>query len=70
VLDEALRAGIRTLEGAPQLSATFETTMPGLRIVGPATAMSFGPMFRFVVGAGYTARTIADSLGGRAKLAA
>jgi len=44
--------------------------MPGLRIVGPATAMSFGPMFRFVVGAGYTARTIADSLGGRAKLAA
>jgi len=70
VLDEALRAGIRTLEGAPLLSATFETTMPGLRIVGPATAMSFGPMFRFVVGAGYTARTIADSLGGRAKLAA
>jgi hypothetical protein len=33
---------------APKLNATFETSVSGL----PASAMSFGPVFRFVVDAG------------------
>ena len=70
VLDAPLRAAIRRIAGAPQLDASFESSVPGLRIVGPATAMSFGPLFRFVVGAGYTASTIADRLGGQATQAA
>ena len=70
VLDGSLRAGIRRIGRAPRLDRTFQTTVPGLRIVGPATAMSFGPLFRFVVGAEFTALTIAGCLGGKLKPAA
>ena len=59
ILDPALRDRIRRVEGAPHLNAVFETSVPGFHIVGPASAMSFGPLFRFVVGAGYTAQVIA-----------
>jgi hypothetical protein len=62
ILDPALRAGIRRIAGAPHLNPLFETSVPGLHIVGPASAMSFGPLFRFVVGAGYTAQTVAAHL--------
>jgi FAD-dependent urate hydroxylase len=70
VLDGSLRAGIRRIGWAPRLDRTFQTTVPGLRIVGPATAMSFGPLFRFVVGAEFTALTIAGCLNGNLKAAA
>ena len=65
VLDLSLRAGIRRIGLAPRLDSTFQTTVPGLRIVGPATAMSFGPLFRFVVGAEYTARVVSAHLAAR-----
>jgi cation diffusion facilitator CzcD-associated flavoprotein CzcO len=61
-LDPKLRCAIRRLERAPRLNATFETSVPGLRFVGPASAMSFGPLFRFVVGAEYTARVVSSHL--------
>jgi hypothetical protein len=61
-LDEALRVEIDRLERSPKLNATFESSVPGLRFVGAASAMSFGPLFRFVVGADYTARTISKHL--------
>ncbi len=67
ILDPALRAGIRRLEGAPLLNAVFATSVPGLHVVGPAAAMSFGPLFRFVVGAGYTAQILAAHLAMNAK---
>jgi cation diffusion facilitator CzcD-associated flavoprotein CzcO len=58
-LDATMRDRIDRIERAPRLNATFESSVPGLRFVGPASAMSFGPLFRFVVGADYTARVIA-----------
>lgn len=61
-LDENLRSCIERLERAPKLSDTFEASMPGLRFIGPASAMSFGPLFRFVVGADYTARIVSSFL--------
>jgi FAD-dependent urate hydroxylase len=65
-LDASLRGRIARLEGAPRLSATFETSVPGLRWIGPASAMSFGPLFRFVVGAEHTARTVCARLASNA----
>ena len=59
-LDPKLRRRIQRLERAPRLNATFETSVPGLRFIGPASAMSFGPLFRFVVGAEYTARIVSS----------
>jgi FAD-dependent urate hydroxylase len=57
-LDPALRAAIRRIGRAPKLNAAFETSVPGLGIIGPASAISFGPLFRFVAGAEYTARVV------------
>lgn len=65
-LDPTLRAAIRRLGRAPMLNATFETSVPGLGIIGPASAMSFGPLFRFVAGAEYTAQMISTHLTSRA----
>ena len=63
-LDETLRARIDAVSGLPVLSRDFETSVPGLYLVGPAAAYSFGPMFRFVLGARYTARRMARHLAG------
>ena len=57
-----LRLGIQRIERAPRLKATFEASVPGLHFIGPSSAMSFGPLFRFVVGAEYTARVLSAHL--------
>jgi Pyridine nucleotide-disulphide oxidoreductase len=66
-LSPALRDKIRLLEGAPILSSSFESSIPGLYFVGLAAANSFGPVMRFACGAGYTARTLSREM---ARLAA
>jgi hypothetical protein len=63
-IDEDLRREIASVSGLPALSREFETSVPGLYLVGPAAAYSFGPMFRFVFGARYTARRLARHLAG------
>jgi FAD-dependent urate hydroxylase len=57
-LDPEIRCGIRRLGRAPNLDSNFETSVAGLSIVGPASAQSFGPLFRFVAGAEYAARVV------------
>jgi cation diffusion facilitator CzcD-associated flavoprotein CzcO len=57
-----LVAGIRDVDGAPRLSRNFESTVPGLFFIGPASANSFGPMLRFAAGAGFTARRLSRHL--------
>lgn len=67
---EPLRRQIELIAKAPELSAQFETSVPGLHVVGPAAAYSFGPVCRFVLGAGFTtprlARHLAASVSRRA----
>jgi thioredoxin reductase len=54
-----LRASIyREKHGAPVLNRSFETSVDGLYIVGPAAAASFGPLLRFAAGAGYAASRV------------
>jgi NADPH-dependent 2,4-dienoyl-CoA reductase/sulfur reductase-like enzyme len=64
-LDAGLRARIRRVELAPALSRHFESSVPGLYFMGLASAPSFGPLFRFVVGAEYAAPTLARHLASR-----
>ncbi len=64
-LSDELRAQIPTVERAPLLSSRFETKVPGLFMIGPVSANCFGPVMRFVVGAGLTARWLARHLAGR-----
>ena len=61
-LDGTIRNKIRTTDKAPALSATFESSIPGLYFVGVSSANTFGPLMRFAFGADYTARHIARYL--------
>lgn len=69
-ISEHLRCAIRRLGRAPKLNASFEASVSGLHFVGPASAMSFGPLFRFVIGAEYSARVVSRCLAPRAGLLA
>ena len=64
-LGDALRAQIATIDRAPLLSSRFETMVPGLFMIGPVSANCFGPVTRFAVGAGITARWLARHLARR-----
>jgi thioredoxin reductase len=57
-LDEALRRVLRKVEDTPVLSSHFETSVPGLYMVGLVSANSFGPLTRFAYGAKFTAKRI------------
>ena len=57
-IEKKLRGAIARLERSPRLNGSFESSVPRLHFIGPASAMSFGPLFRFVVGAEYSARAV------------
>ena len=61
-LSPSLRTKLRTAEGSPVLSSSFESSVPGLYFTGLAAASSFGPVMRFAFGAGYTARHLSDKI--------
>jgi thioredoxin reductase len=61
-LSEGTRSKIKTVEGAPVLSSTFESSVPGLYFVGLAAANSFGPVMRFAFGGAFAARTVSQAL--------
>ena len=63
-LDQTLAGQVRRTLRAPRLSMKFETSVKGLHVIGPMSAMSFGPLFRFVAGAEFTVQSLADHLGG------
>lgn len=47
---------------SPVLSRRFETSVPGLFVVGTAAANSFGPLLRFAYGAGFTSHRLSGFL--------
>ena len=53
-----LRARITRHGGLPALSSGFESSVPGLHFVGAAAVASFGPLLRFIAGAGFAARRV------------
>jgi len=63
-VDDRIRARLRVVGGAPVLDHHFESSVPGLHFVGPASASSFGPLMRFACGANFTARRLANAFAG------
>jgi cation diffusion facilitator CzcD-associated flavoprotein CzcO len=61
-LSSAIRARLKNVNGAPILSSSFESSVPGLYFVGVSAAISFGPVMRFAFGADFAARTVAHAL--------
>jgi thioredoxin reductase len=58
-LNDDLRAALTAINHTPELSANFESSVPGLYFVGLASANSFGPLARFAFGAKFAARRLA-----------
>jgi FAD-dependent urate hydroxylase len=54
-LDPALQAAIKTSRGSPVLKGAFESSVPDLHFVGLSSALTYGPVMRFVYGARHAA---------------
>jgi thioredoxin reductase len=61
-IDPDLLNNMTKVEDAPVLSTNFESSIPGLYVVGLASATSFGPLCRFAYGAQFTSDRIARHL--------
>lgn len=61
-LSQRLRSTLRLDGQSPALSTCFESSVPNLYFVGLAAANGFGPMMRFMFGAGFTARRLSRHL--------
>jgi hypothetical protein len=61
-LSRELLASIKQIDGYPQLSSGFESSIRGLHFVGAPAAWSFGPLMRFVAGAEFTARAVFEHI--------
>jgi cation diffusion facilitator CzcD-associated flavoprotein CzcO len=62
-----LKQSLVWVYGAPRLSGRFEADVPGLYFTGLASAMSFGPVMRFVAGAHRTAPVLAARVAAAAR---
>jgi thioredoxin reductase len=61
-LSPTIQAKLRCADHTPELSPHFETSVPGLFVVGTAAANNFGPLMRFAYGAGFASRRLSAFL--------
>ena len=66
-LAPGLAAQVQRVEGSgfPDLSTSFESSVPGLFFTSLTAAASFGPVMRFVAGAGFAARRVGAGVAAR-----
>jgi thioredoxin reductase len=61
-LNPEIRSKVKCVAGYPELSTSFESSVPGLYFVGLAAASSFGPVMRFAYGAGFAAQRVTHAV--------
>jgi hypothetical protein len=61
-----LARSISRFQGYPRLREGFETSVPGLHILGAPAIWSFGPLMQFVVGTHYSSRALVRRIAGKA----
>jgi thioredoxin reductase len=61
-LDPQLASQLATVANTPAVGRGYESSVPGLYVVGPAVAPTFGPVMRFVYGADHAAGTVSRRL--------
>jgi FAD-dependent urate hydroxylase len=66
-LDDALASRLRTVSGTVSVGGDYQSSAPGLYVIGPAVAPSLGPVMRFVYGSDHAAATVARRLAGSAR---
>ncbi len=62
-LGPQLRRGIQLTGSFPQLSSSFESSVPGLYFVGLPAAATFGPLMRFVCGTRFASGRVSRAIG-------
>lgn len=58
ILAPKLREKIARHDGLPVLNGGFESSVRGLHFVGASAVANFGPLLRFIAGAGFAARRV------------
>jgi hypothetical protein len=61
-LGTEIKSQLKLVGSASELSARFESSVPGLFMVGAAATSSFGPVLRFARGAKFAARHLSNLL--------
>jgi glycine/D-amino acid oxidase-like deaminating enzyme len=61
-LDASIESAVRTRNGSPLLSSSFESSVAGLHFLGAVAAASAGPGMRFVSHTGLAAAAVAGSV--------
>lgn len=61
-LDPTIRRALKRVGDMPELSRSFESSVPGLYFLGTAAAGSFGPLLRFVAGVEFAVPRISSHL--------
>jgi cation diffusion facilitator CzcD-associated flavoprotein CzcO len=56
---------LERIDGYPRLGAGLEASVPGLHFLGAPSAVSFGPIMRFVVGTSYAAPSLTQRVLGK-----
>jgi hypothetical protein len=56
----------RVVDGYPELTEGFETSLPGVHFLGASAAGTFGPLMRFVAGTRYAASALTCCIRGQA----
>ncbi len=62
ILDPQLRSRIARQGDSPVLSGGFKSSVAGLHFIGASAVASFGPLLRFIAGAGFAARRITQTV--------
>jgi pyruvate/2-oxoglutarate dehydrogenase complex dihydrolipoamide dehydrogenase (E3) component len=53
---------VRQLDGYPDVTAGFATSVPGLHFIGATAARKFGPLMYFVTGTEFASRELTSGL--------
>jgi thioredoxin reductase len=69
-LDSDLAAQLQTVDGSVRVGRDYQSSSPGLYLIGPAVAPTMGPVMRFVYGSEHAATTVGRALGGTGRRAA
>ena len=67
-LGSQIRSGLRKVPGTGSsvVGRDYQSSVPGLYVIGPAVAPTMGPVMRFVFGSEHAATTVARQLTGAA----
>ena len=66
-LDSGLAGQLATVDDSIAVDRSYQSSVPGLYVIGPAVAPTIGPVMRFVYGSEHASTTVARQLAGSSR---